>query len=151
VDGISGAGAMLRERPNFLRETMLSHIHIGINDFDRALSFYSPIMKALNLELKFSDPSQSWAGWMSPEQDRPLFLIGLPFDRLDANPGNGNMTAFLASTREVVDQCHALALSLGGTDEGAPGLRPQYHANYYGAYFRDLEGNKICVCCHDPE
>jgi catechol 2,3-dioxygenase-like lactoylglutathione lyase family enzyme len=50
----------------------------------------------------------------------------------------------------VNDFDQALALSLGGQCEGAPGLRPHYHANYYGTYFRDPEGNKLCLCCHDP-
>jgi predicted lactoylglutathione lyase len=50
-----------------------------------------------------------------------------------------------------VDACHKIALEQGGTDEGGPGLRPQYHPNYYGAYFRDLDGNKICICSHHEE
>lgn len=58
------------------------------------------------------------------------------------------MVAFLADSRTVVDQAYAVALACGGTSEGAPGVRPEYHANYYGAYFRDTEGNKICVACH---
>jgi hypothetical protein len=61
------------------------------------------------------------------------------------------MIALLAPKRALVDACHAAALKLGGADEGAPGLRPHYHPNYYGAYFRDLDGNKICVCSHHAE
>jgi predicted lactoylglutathione lyase len=61
------------------------------------------------------------------------------------------MIALSAVNREVVDAAYRLALSAGGTCEGPPGLRPQYHTNYYGAYFRDPDGNKLCVCCHDPE
>jgi catechol 2,3-dioxygenase-like lactoylglutathione lyase family enzyme len=57
----------------------------------------------------------------------------------------------MAKTRSVVEETHALALANGGKDEGKPGLRPHYHANYYGAYFRDPDGNKICVVCHDAE
>jgi len=49
-----------------------------------------------------------------------------------------------------VDRAHATALAQGGACEGPPGLRPHYHADYYGAYFRDPEGNKLCVCCHTP-
>ena len=48
----------------------------------------------------------------------------------------------------MVDQTYAVALEYGATCEGAPGLRPHYHANYYGAYFRDLDGNKLALCCH---
>jgi predicted lactoylglutathione lyase len=58
------------------------------------------------------------------------------------------MAAFLADSRAQVDVVYQTALDHGGTSEGAPGLRPEYHANYYGAYFRDTEGNKLCVACH---
>jgi lactoylglutathione lyase len=61
------------------------------------------------------------------------------------------MTAFLADSRAQVDAVYQTALDLGGTSEGAPGLRPEYHAHYYGAYFRDTEGNKLCVACHVAE
>jgi lactoylglutathione lyase len=62
------------------------------------------------------------------------------------------MTAFMADTRAMVDAAHAAALAHGGTCEGPPGLRPAYHEHYYGAYFRDPDGNKLCVVCHEaPE
>jgi catechol 2,3-dioxygenase-like lactoylglutathione lyase family enzyme len=60
------------------------------------------------------------------------------------------MVAFLAETRAIVDRAYVVALTHGGTLEGAPGLRPEYHAHYYGAYFRDPDGNKLCVACHTP-
>lgn len=129
---------------------MISHIHVGITDYDRALTFYSVVLAALGLEPRFADREKGWAGWMLPGVDRPLFLIGLPFDRRPATAGNGQMVALLARDRATVDRCHALALANGGSDEGAPGVRAHYHANYYGAYFRDPDGNKIAVCCHDP-
>jgi catechol 2,3-dioxygenase-like lactoylglutathione lyase family enzyme len=132
------------------KATMLSHVHVGIANFERSYAFYSAVMKALGYELKFCRPEQSWAGWTAPGKERPLFFIGLPYDRQPADAGNGNMTAFLASTREAVDHCYAVALGMGGRCEGMPGLRPHYHPNYYGAYFRDPDGNKICVCCHEP-
>lgn len=129
---------------------MLSHINIGIADFDRAYLFYATLLPELGLQLKFAEREKNWAGWMQPGVARPLFLIGRPYDGGPAAPGNGQMAAFLAADRPMVERVHALALQLGGTDEGAPGLRPHYHANYYGAYFRDPDGNKLCVCCHDP-
>jgi predicted lactoylglutathione lyase len=58
------------------------------------------------------------------------------------------MVAFLAESRALVDKAYAVALSNGGTSEGAPSLRPEYHEHYYGAYFRDPDGNKLCVVCH---
>ncbi|MDR6673780.1 putative lactoylglutathione lyase [Xanthomonas translucens] len=66
-------------------------------------------------------------------------------------PGNGQMLALQAASRAQVDRCHALALAHGARCEGAPGLRAHYHPDYYGAYFRDLDGNKLCVCCHRTE
>lgn len=59
------------------------------------------------------------------------------------------MIALLATTREMVDEAYAVAMAAGATDEGGPGLRPKYHPHYYGAYFRDSEGNKLCVVCHN--
>ena len=60
------------------------------------------------------------------------------------------MVALMAASRAMVDHAHAVALAQGATCEGPPGPRPEYHAHYYGAYFRDPDGNKLCVCCHDP-
>jgi len=130
---------------------MFSHVHVGITDFARSYAFYESVLGELGLEVRVCRSSQSWAAWASPGIQRPRFFIGLPFDRNPANSGNGHMTAFLAATREVVERCHAEALAKGGECDGPPRLRPQYHANYYGAYFRDPDGNKICVCCHAEE
>ncbi len=130
---------------------MFSHVTVGISDFDRALAFYGPVMEALGLRHRFSEPEVPWACWQPAEGGRPLFLITAPENGAPMTPGNGTMAAFLASDRETVRRVHALALALGGSDEGAPGLRPQYHANYYGAYFRDPDGNKLAVACHTPE
>jgi catechol 2,3-dioxygenase-like lactoylglutathione lyase family enzyme len=129
---------------------MFSHIFIGTNKFDTSFSFYAGLMGALGHVLKFSEPSVPWAGWKQSDVDRPLFILGAPFNGEAASPGNGQMFAFIATTRAMVDKCHSIAIGLGGACEGKPGLRPQYHSNYYGAYFRDLDGNKICVCCHVP-
>ena len=130
---------------------MLSHVHIGVTDFPRAFAFYSALMGELRHSLKFVEPDVPWAGWMQPGRARPLVLIGRAFDGAAASPGNGQMVALLAPDRAAVDRCHAVALAWGGADEGAPGIRPQYHRDYYGGYFRDPDGNKLCVCCHDPE
>lgn len=61
------------------------------------------------------------------------------------------MIALLAERRSLVEECYSLAIDLVGSDEGKPGLRPEYHDNYYGAYFRDPDGNKLCVCFHNTE
>ncbi|QXE07170.1 VOC family protein [Paraburkholderia sprentiae WSM5005] len=129
---------------------MISHVFIGVNDFDRAFKFYSVIMSELGHQLKFCDPDRPWAGWMADGMPRPLFLIGRPYDGNSAERGNGQMVALLAPDRRSVDQAYASALAHSGSCEGPPGLRRHYHPDYYGAYFRDPEGNKICVCCHLP-
>lgn len=132
---------------------MFSHISVGVSDFARAFAFYDPILSALGQTLRFKENNVPWAAWNAPDGTRPLFIIMHPFNGNPTTQGNGSMTAFLAPSRKAVDQIHALAVSLGGTDEGAPALRPQYHSDYYGAYFRDPDGNKLCVVCHhaDPD
>jgi lactoylglutathione lyase len=128
---------------------MFSHVFIGVTDFERALAFYTPLMATLGLQARFCDRSRPWAGWQVPGQARPLFLIGAPYDGQLHATGNGQMTALLAPGRAAVDAAYAAALAHGGSDEGAPALRPDYHAHYYGAYVRDPDGNKLCVVCHD--
>ena len=114
---------------------MFSHVFLGTNQFERALSFYRPLMELLGLKA---------------QGGRPLFVLGHPDNGEPATPGNGQMVALLAPCRAIVDELHARALQLGGRDEGPPGLRPHYHAHYHGAYFRDLDGHKLCVVCHLP-
>jgi len=130
---------------------MFSHITVGVSDFDRALAFYRPLMAALGLAERFCEPACPWAGWQSSPGPRPLFVITRPVDGRPAQPGNGAMTAFLAADRATVRRAYAIALAQGGQCEGAPGLRPDYHPHYYGAYFRDPDGNKLCVACHEEE
>lgn len=128
---------------------MISHVYIGVNDFEQAFFLYAAVMDALGLQLKFRDDERPWAGWVSPDEPRPLFLIGRPFDERTATAGNGQMVALQATTRAAVNLAYAAALANGATCEGEPGLRPHYHPDYYGAYFRDGDGNKVGVCCHE--
>ncbi len=128
---------------------MFSHVTVGVSSLDRALAFYEPLMAELGLVCRFREVH--WAGWMRPGQDRPLFVVTRPYDEQCATPGNGQMVAFIAASRGSVDRFHELAVRQGGLSEGLPGLRPWYHANYYGAYVRDPDGNKLCACCHEPD
>lgn len=130
---------------------MFSHIFVSVSDFERALAFYNPLMESLGNPPRFCDASRPWAGWQSSPNPRPLFVIAKPYDLQPHHPGNGQMVAFLAESRAVVRRVYEVALANGGISEGAPGLRPEYHEHYYGAYFRDPDGNKLCVACHSPE
>jgi len=129
---------------------LLSHVFLGITDFERALAFYTPLMASLDAKLRFVERERPWAGWQAADAVRPLLLIGGPFDGQPASVGNGQMVALMATGRAMVERAHAVALAHGGTCDGPPGPRPEYHPHYYGAYFRDPDGNKLCVCCHEP-
>lgn len=128
---------------------MFSHICIGTRDFPRALAFYRPLMALLGLPERFCDAGQCMAAWQSVPGPRPLLVLCAPHAG-EHEPGNGQMVALLAAERRLVDAAHALALARGGRSEGAPRPRPHYHVHYYGAYFRDPDGNKLCVACHAP-
>lgn len=123
---------------------MFSHVTIGLNDVEASTPFYDAVMGALGHRVFFDEPG--YRGYGEPAGSQ--IWIVLPFDGNPATVGNGSMVAFVAETRHAVDAAHRAAMSHGGTDEGAPGLRPHYHKNYYGAYFRDPAGNKLCVVCH---
>jgi len=129
---------------------MFSHATVGTSDVAAANEFYDGLLKICGWERKFGGEDEHWAGWQPKGADRPLFVVCLPFNDDQANPGNGQMVAFEATSRTINDEAHKYALEAGGRDEGGPKLRPHYHPDYYGAYFRDLDGNKICVCCHKP-
>lgn len=130
---------------------MISHINIGVSDFEQARPFYEALFEILGLELRFREDASSWGAWGQPSVQRPLVIISEPFDGGDQSAGNGQMIAFEAEHRKIVDKAHECALRQGGHSEGLPGFRPHYHEHYYGTYFRDPDGNKLCVCCHLPE
>jgi catechol 2,3-dioxygenase-like lactoylglutathione lyase family enzyme len=123
---------------------MFSHITLGTDDLERARRFYEPVMATLVIEQPFTLPGMLVFGDLTGEK---LFIMK-PFDGKAASQGNGQHAAFLAPSRPAVDAFHAAALANGGTDEGPPGLRPHYHAQYYGAYVRDPDGNKLQAVCH---
>lgn len=126
---------------------MFSHVTLGTNDFERARPFWQAVAAALDLPLLFEYPGGIAYG-TSPG---PKIFIGPTFDGNPASFGNGTHVAFLAKTRAEVDAFHAAALANGGSDEGPPGPRPHYHPNYYGAYVRDPDGNKLQAVCHSSK
>jgi catechol 2,3-dioxygenase-like lactoylglutathione lyase family enzyme len=123
---------------------MIGYVCVGSNDLDRARVFYEKLFAHLGAKELHRFPSgftmfgKSW--------DDPQLCLCSPHDKQAATVGNGTMVAFKAATREQVDSTHALALSLGGKDEGAPGVRgDEGPMAFYGAYFRDLDGNKLAI------
>ena len=129
---------------------MFSHVTLGTNDAARAVAFYDPLLALLGLKRQESDLDKGYASYAAAPEVTPQFWITAPLDRQPATVGNGMTIAFEAPDRATVDRFHAAALAHGGRDEGPPGLRPHYHPDYYGAYLRDPDGNKLCCVCHRP-
>ncbi|MBS0548163.1 MAG: VOC family protein [Proteobacteria bacterium] len=124
---------------------MFSHVTIGTNDIAKAKPFYDALMAALDLVQHAAYPEA--IGYGRPG-GRPQLWVLRPADKKPASAGNGITVGLEAADRTSVDAAYKAGLAAGGTDEGAPGLRKHYHPNYYGAYLRDPDGNKICVVCH---
>ncbi|HWK43342.1 MAG TPA: VOC family protein [Stellaceae bacterium] len=121
---------------------MLDHVMIGVTDLVRSKAFYDQALKPLGIE-RFASDSSDFAGYGT---DKKGFLW---VARGDAVPV-GVHIAFAAPNRSIVDAFHAAAIAAGGRDHGAPGLRPQYHPAYYGAFVLDPDGHNIEAVCHAP-
>jgi catechol 2,3-dioxygenase-like lactoylglutathione lyase family enzyme len=118
---------------------MIGYVTIGANDFEAAKAFYGKALSGLGARPGFANERmQGFSVKGSPVQ----LMVCKPYDGSRATAGNGTMISLVAPSREVVDQVHRDALAAGGRDEGAPGERG---TGFYGAYFRDPDGNKICV------
>lgn len=126
---------------------MYSHVTLGTNDWAAVKPFWAAVMEALSIPVMFEYDG----GIAYGEATGPKLFIGPPFDGQPATSGNGTHVAFIADSRAKVDAFHAAAVANGGSDEGPPGPRPHYHKNYYGAYVRDPDGNKIQAVCHRAE
>lgn len=126
---------------------MIGYTMIGVSDLDRAAAFYDPLFETMGIARQFTDDEAMAWGYVDEKTAR--FIACLPFDGEPASVGNGTMTAFLVDGPETIDRLHASALANGGSDEGAPGKRPRYGDGFYGAYARDLDGNKIAFVCYD--
>ena len=125
---------------------MIGYVMIGTNDLERAASFYDQVLGLLGGK-RFMEMERGIA--YSAGENSPGIGIGKPFDGNPATVGNGMMVALAASGPAQVDEIYAKAIELGGTDEGKPG--PRGEGPFYGAYFRDLDGNKLCAFCMVPQ
>lgn len=116
---------------------MIHHVSVGTNDLDRAQRFYDAVLPGIGLRVIKRDPGEGlhygtgFINFSAIRTDAP------------ATVGNGVHIAFAAEDRAMVDAFHREALANGGADAGAPGLRPEYDANYYAAFVRDPDGNKL--------
>ena len=118
---------------------MLHHVSVGVADVVRAGGFYDRVLATVGLRrvMEFLPYAVGYG------DKHPSYWVQLPHDRNPASIGNGVHICFAAPSRNAVQAFHAAALANGGTDDGAPGPRPDYGPDYYGAFVRDPDGNKI--------
>ena len=128
---------------------IIDHTGLSVSDFDRLLRFYEQALKPLGISLVMQ---------VTKEQTGDHAAAGLGRDGKPSFwlSGQGKTTphmhiAFIADNRAAVDAFYKAALAAGGVDNGPPGLRPQYHPGYYGAFVLDPDGHNIEAVCHKPE
>jgi catechol 2,3-dioxygenase-like lactoylglutathione lyase family enzyme len=127
---------------------VIDHVSFAVSDMARARTFYDAALAALGygrlMNLEFE--GKVFSGYGPP--GKPAFWIYGGYGK--ATPGTGAHTALVAPNRPAVDAFHRAALMHGGRDDGRPGLRPEYHANYYAAFVLDPDGHRIEAVCHAP-
>lgn len=130
---------------------MIGYATIGTNDIAKARAFYDALLADLGGKRLFEMGEEDGGLTMyGTDMESPMIAVTRPYDRQPATPGNGNMLGLMLDSRGKVDAAHARALELGGSDEGAPGIRGDESMGFYGAYFRDPEGNKLAVFAMGP-
>ncbi len=120
---------------------MLDHVSLGVRDFAAAQRFYDLALAPLGLKVLMGDAAYAGYG-----DARPFFWIG----KAETAGTERVHVAFGAPDRPTVDAFYRAAIAAGGRDNGGPGLRPQYHPDYYGAFVFDPDGNNIEAVCHAP-
>ncbi|MCB1689081.1 MAG: VOC family protein [Halioglobus sp.] len=119
---------------------MIAYTTIGTSDIEKAKAFYLAVLADIGGAVMMDLGRLAALGTPS---GGAMLAVCTPYNGEAASPGNGNMVSIAPGSKELVDSLYAKALELGATDEGAPGQRMD---SFYGAYFRDLDGNKICFC-----
>jgi catechol 2,3-dioxygenase-like lactoylglutathione lyase family enzyme len=129
--------------------SMLDHVGFTVTDYAKAKAFYERALKPLGISLLMELAPEQTGGVPVAgfgEGQKPYFWFGT-----GEKPTGGQHIAFAASDRKTVDEFYAAAIAAGGRDNGKPGPRPHYHADYYGAFVLDPDGNNIEAVCHRPE
>jgi catechol 2,3-dioxygenase-like lactoylglutathione lyase family enzyme len=127
---------------------MIDHIGVAVADMERAKAFYAGALQPLGIGVIMEVSAEQTGGDAHAgfgADDKAFFWIGT-----GVRPKGGTHVAFAVGTRAEVDAFHRAAIAAGGRDNGAPGLRPEYHPNYYGAFVFDPDGNNIEAVCHKP-
>lgn len=117
---------------------VIHHVSLGTNDLERSKRFYDAVLPIVGIM-----PMSQDEGGLGYGSGTFHFSIQVPIDGKPASVGNGTHIAFAAEDRSMVDRFYSTALEHGGSEDGAPGLRPAYDAHYYGAFVRDPDGHKI--------
>jgi catechol 2,3-dioxygenase-like lactoylglutathione lyase family enzyme len=120
---------------------MIGYVTLGTNRYEDAARFYDELFSVIDAGRVLE--GETFIAW-GTSMKSPAISITRPFDGKPATAGNGVMVAIVVDSPERVNEMHAKALELGGTDEGAPGLRGE---QFYAGYFRDLDGNKLNAFC----
>ena len=121
---------------------MFDHVKFGVSDYARSKAFFLKALEPLGVAVVLEGP-------LGVERCRPGGRSSLCICQTEEKPAHLHL-AFTAENRQQVDAFHRAALEAGGKDNGAPGLRPQYHANYYAAFVIGPDGHNIEVVCHEP-
>ncbi|HRK63487.1 MAG TPA: VOC family protein [Terricaulis sp.] len=131
---------------------MIDHVSIGVANMTRAKAFYDAALAPLGMAPVYPvEISGRLVGVGYGVPNKPSFWVQMPVNGQPPSQGNGTHIAFRAETRAAVDAFYLAALAQGGVEDGPPGLREDYHPDYYAAFVRDAEGNKIEAVCHAPE
>ena len=123
---------------------MFSFVTLGTNNLEKSKSFYNELLSSIGIVIVEED--DRYAGYARKDSQNVEFYLMKPHNKEEATFGNGTMITFTAESKESVINTYNLALKLGGKDEGEPGPR---HEEHFYAYFRDLDGNKLCIFCPD--
>jgi predicted lactoylglutathione lyase len=122
---------------------MIGYVTLGTNNLEAASVFYDALLAEIGAA-RFMQNDRMVAWGIEP--DKPMLAAIVPFDEQPATAGNGTMVALSMDSPEAVQKLHAKAIQLGAQDEGAPGPRGD-DGNFYGGYFRDMDGNKLVAFC----